>query len=617
MFSPVENFQIAAQSLVGLAYDVDGRLDCFRALLENFLDGALDGVLEFLPIFIDYATGVPEACSLSKSVVRCLTDIIEVLCTTPNGILHNKILLRPKDDQGPASVLPKLWNLMTKALIIIFKRTPSWSSYFDNKVMVEWMRDVLIFGRDMLAQRQVIETAANSRYKDSERKPGKLTAIGKKMIDDLQETLLELTRWLRLTDEELLHQSFSFLQSLLDCFRENGTRPSKPGMDKLLKHIKDARDSKTRLGPSQLNKLEAALASFDDDDEVEIVSYIPAPEKAKSKTADTSKPKQTKIAVEPVSRKTIGKVPVKAVLPATSSKPTKSTFFNEKDQRKLDSAPSLPSFRKSSTGQPTAGPSKSSAAKLPDAVRRVEGPVKGTSSDESSESEEDESQGGLASLAKKQTTPKIKKQHIRPSVKLMEDPALQRAMAEKRRRREEGQRYLRKVKPDFIRLYTTLLSWDYNYVGPTPPDPSLKFMNVPERFRDYQHYLQVFEPLLFLECWEQIVQSRQIKDTQDSIEGRIQARAYIDHCWLDLDLTSSQQIRQGWYLADTDIVLLQNPDGTKCILGKTKSYNTPRGDKSDDKSVSAQFTIRCLITPGHADPGLNLGTTWRICKVMR
>src|SRR5262249_28622485 len=55
MLSPVESLQSAAQTLVGLAYDVDSRMDCFRALLQNHPDGAFPGILEFLETFITYA----------------------------------------------------------------------------------------------------------------------------------------------------------------------------------------------------------------------------------------------------------------------------------------------------------------------------------------------------------------------------------------------------------------------------------------------------------------------------------------------------------------------------------------------------------------------------------
>lgn len=88
MFSPVESLQEAAQGLVALAYDVDGRLDCFRALLEHFPDAALSGINDVLGVYIAYANAVPEACSLSQALARCLTDIIEAMCSSPSSTLR-------------------------------------------------------------------------------------------------------------------------------------------------------------------------------------------------------------------------------------------------------------------------------------------------------------------------------------------------------------------------------------------------------------------------------------------------------------------------------------------------------------------------------------------------
>jgi senataxin len=286
MFSPLEDFQVAAQTLVGQAFDVDGRLDCFRALLEHSPDSALDGIFDFLETFIQCSPIVPEACSLSKSLVRCLTDVIEVLCAGHNALLQNDRFLKAVHKSGSTSALPRLWTLMTKSITVIFKRTPSWSVYFENEDMIVWMRDALIFGRDMLAQRRVIESAAvlaSEQCSSSEvSKPLESSSFGKKMINDLQDVLPELARWLRLTDEELLHQSFALLQSLLECFRESGIRPSPVGIGKLTKHIDDARKKdpsrpQTRLDSTRLSKLEDALAAFDDDDDIEIISHTLPP----------------------------------------------------------------------------------------------------------------------------------------------------------------------------------------------------------------------------------------------------------------------------------------------------------------------------------------------------
>lgn len=628
MLSPIESIQVAAQALVGLAFDVDGRLDCFRALLENLPDAALEGIFEFLSTFVHYSPIVPEACNLSKSLVRCFTDIIEVLCASPDGLLHSSRFLRPADDKGPASELPKLWTLMTKSITVIFKRTPLWSTYFQNEDMIVWMRDALIFGRDMLAQWRVIETAASSRSPPTKGR-GKLSSIGKKMVNDLQLVLPELARWLRLTDEELLHQSFSLLQSLLDCFRETGIQPSEAGMSKLTKHIENARKDdpahpKTRLDSTRLSKLEVALASFEeDDDEVEIISYNIAPKKPIISIKEPSKPKVEsrlhsvggKLAFDK-SKPAVKLPPPARASSSKSSSSASSHYFTADDQQQLDSIKSLPTFHKSAQA-PVLTPS---ASKLPGqsvVKRRNTGPkneglaqraAPETSDSSDSESDDDDAppEAGLASLVKFQRSPKIKKPVERRQIKTLDIPTQKNAMQERLIRRDEARRTALRLKPNLSGLHKALLSWDYNHDGSEPPGDKVQRIRVPDKFVDYDEYRRVFEPLLLLECWSQIVQSKE--EVPESYECKISSRQFSNE-WLDLDVTFPGNLNKGWYLAETDVVLMRHLDGKKCILAKTQSYrHSPQ---------TIQGSIRCSIHAGNTDIGLEIGTTWRLSKAFR
>lgn len=131
------------------------------------------------------------------------------------------------------------------------------------------MRDALIFGRDMLSQRRVFESAAValSDQPQSTTTARKISHIGLGMVNDLQRVLSELIKWLRLTDQELLHQSFALLQSLLDCFKETDVAPEPTSLTKLGKFVDDGRSKKevqaTRLDLSRISKLEDSLATFE------------------------------------------------------------------------------------------------------------------------------------------------------------------------------------------------------------------------------------------------------------------------------------------------------------------------------------------------------------------
>ncbi|THH27997.1 hypothetical protein EUX98_g6198 [Antrodiella citrinella] len=593
MFSPVDDLQQAAQQVAGLALDVETRQDCFRALLSAAPNQALNGMFSFLETFNNFAQTVPEACSVSKSLALCFTDIIDVMCSSPDGLLLQDSFTTSIAAPGAAVELPKWWALMTKALSIIFVRTPRWAVYFENFAMVEWMRDALIFGRDLLGQRKVIEAGALGPKNASSGK-AKLTRIGKKMVDDLQQVLQELTRWLRLTDEELLFQSFALLQSLLGCFRESNVVPSEVTLQKLQKHLDDARKKdpsrpQTRLDAPRLARLQETLSSFeDDDDEIEIISHTMPPPKASSSTIAAKRVKE-----EPLRPKT-AKSRLPDVTQIRAPPPTKkSAAFTANDQMRLESAASLPKFTKMSKPVPSA-----SSSKLQKPTGR---PTVVESS--SSESESEDEGEGLASLAKIQRTPTIKKPTERRTVKLMDVPGNGRNPAlERINRRDDARRTGLRLKPDVSSLHRRVLAWDYTHSGPSPPDEDLRLQHVPDTFADINHYRRIFEPLLLSECWAQIQQSKD--EPQDNYECVVVSRQYADD-WTDMEGTISTSVKSDWYLTDADIVVLTCTGSPKPYLGKVQSYKAQMN--------GIQFSVRFLLKAQDAGPQIN--TTWRLAKV--
>ncbi|KAF8158282.1 SEN1 N terminal-domain-containing protein [Crassisporium funariophilum] len=636
LLSPVEDLQIAAQTLVGLAFDVDGRMDCFRATLENLTDEAMEGLFDFLTTFHDYAPVVPEACSLSKALVRCFTDVIEVLCTSPDGLLHNQYFLRPNDEKGPASRMPHLWKLMTKALSTIYNRTPMWAPYFDTSDMVVWMRDALILARDLLSQWRVIENASN-KYTKSSAKPGtsgKISRIGEEMVGALQEFLPELVRWLRLTDEELLHQSFSLLQSLLDLMKETHIRPSDAGLSKLAKHVEGARKShlksredRTRLDSTRLAKLADVLAYFDDDDEVEIISHtLPTKPRAKQEAQGSDAPGQrpyiqgkgpeVKAPVRSVKSNFVRPaLPSSSSRPSGSSKPSTSKFFSARDQQKLDLQGSKPSFRRSAAPTVATGSSKAVVDKQHSQFKpalKNEGDIRTTVSEDSDTSESDTDEditpgGGLAALGRfpksPRKIPQKPKQVERRQIKTLDIPTSYNPMQERLLRKKQERNSALRLRPDVSGLHRILLSWDYDHNGPEPPGNKLQLVRVPDRFDNYEHYCRVFQPLLLMECWAQLLQSKD--EIQDSYPCKVDSRLFSDD-WLEIDLTISSTLRKNWYLTETDVVLLRQLGSNKCIMAKVKSYKS---------KPTIHLTVRCYTQSGLGDPGLQISTLWQISKI--
>ncbi|KAG6820177.1 hypothetical protein H0H93_004308 [Arthromyces matolae] len=600
--SPIEDLQVAAQVLVGLAFDVDGRQECFRALLENAPGEAFEGIMDFLTTFKRYAPVMPEACHLSKSLVQCFSDILDVLSATPNGLLHSTHFLNPNSDKGPAANLMNIWKLMTKSFTVILKRTPLWATYFDTQEMVVWMRDALIFGRDMLATWRVIEKAANSREPTAVHNSSQLSPLGKEMANGLQEVLLELTRWLRLTDEELLHQSFALLTSLMSCLRDAGLSPTDETMTRLRRFVNGAKkpdrvQSTTRLDRTRLLALEAALDDFED--VVEIVSAPAiAPAKAKERPRTADKGKEQRYVMTASKSK-----PVPGPSARSSSTSLKSQFFKDRDQQKTDGDLALPTFRRTSVVVPSRG--SSSGLKFegrPDPAKS-----ESSSSESESDSENDSRSSGLAHLAKLQRSPKIKKPIERRQIKTLDIPLQKNIVRERLAHRDEIRNAAIRLNPPIGELYKTVLSWDYQHDGPYPPGPKADYVDIPDTFTTYDHYRKAWEPLLLLDIWAQIVSSKQ--EDHEVYAVKVNSRQFTDQ-WLDVDISFMGPIKKDWHLSETDLVILKHDGSTKVVMGKTMSYkNTPFGPQQ-----GTQASVRCLAKN---DPGLQMNTTWKLSKVLR
>lgn len=647
MLCPIEQLHSGAQTLIGQAYDVDVRVDCFRALIKNLPDATFTGLLTSLSTFAKYTERVPESCDLSKALVRCMTDVIEVLCSSLDGLLLDEAYLKGADGASPSASVPQLWHLMSKSLTIIFQKTPTWSQWFDPEDMIVWMRDALIFGRDMLAQWRVFESAAvyhsDPNFSQSIATSRKISRPGKKMIADLQPVLFELLRWLRLTDEELLHQSYALLETLFDVFKKMDVLPTKEILAKLSRMVSDARERQrnpniarpqTRLDSARISKLETILAGFDDD-EIEFVAETPAPStsgKASSTSKSTSSVSSRQSTLVPSSRDTtvvpsasksssrkLTSGDSRSSTPSTSSSvqqksvkptyPTTSRFLGKKTEDAEVPSAAFPKFTMPAPGREdrsTEGKKTISSTR-----KENEKPARDEASEDSSADSGEE--GGFAALNEmRRRSPKIRRPVERRQVKLMDMPTnAKNPMQERLNQREEARRTALRLKPDISQLHRTILSWSWDHSGSDPPT-SKKWPTigpVPDKFTDYAHYRRVFEPLLVLECWAQLLQSKE--EQQEAFQCKISSRQFTDD-WLDLDISLDEGVDNNWYLVDTDIVRLHHPTETKSMLAKVQNFKV---NSFGAKSIVA--TVRCYLGGGAADPGLNPGSTWRVAKAFR
>ncbi|WVQ94431.1 hypothetical protein IAU59_001510 [Kwoniella sp. CBS 9459] len=334
--------------------DVDDRGDCFRALLQHFPDAAMDGLAEFLRMFVQTASITPESCSLAKWLVRCFHDVLEALCRR-SGL--SEALLQDGDflstyaeGRGMAKRIEELWHLMTTSLALIFKRTLDWAPHFENEVMVDWMRDALIFGRQMTEHLRAFEGAvlgqsgARPDYNVTE-SPVKVTSVGRKMTRQLEMVLTDLILWLRLTDVETLFQTHQLIKTILGRITRSSTDLSRnPALEKTLQEIdkfcrKASRSYTSRLTDDLLSELSELLVPFnlvDLSDDVQFVKQVPG-SLATPEPTPVSKPKPAVRNAFEEMMKASGKPVVKAKEKERVKVPTpKSSDVDDLDDDFLD-----------------------------------------------------------------------------------------------------------------------------------------------------------------------------------------------------------------------------------------------------------------------------------------
>ncbi|KAH8114513.1 SEN1 N terminal-domain-containing protein [Phellopilus nigrolimitatus] len=595
MLSPIEDLNVAAQTVIGQAYDVDVRVDCFREILRAMPGPSFDGLYSYLSQFNDYALKVTEATSASRALVRCMTDVIEVLGNSPDGLLKDAAYVKEntKGSFSLKSELPKLWKAMTTSIAVIFRGCPSWAVYFDNKIMSETL---------VLAS------------------PRKKTTSGKKMVGELQGVLTELQKWLRLTDTELLYQSFALLKSIFQCFNETDVKPSADALAKLSRFIdanKDTQDKKrvSFLNQADLAELELAIANFNDD-EVEIISVDLKPKtKLKTKRRRDSSPEVIGVAA-PAKARTEKHLPHLSKEAKKSSKQTKLQFPN-----KTSATSSI--GQKRPVQQPIA--STSTYIKRPVREPKFEGSsihhpasrsatADSSSSSDSDDADEDGARGlNILVNYQKKELEKLKFAKQAPErrrIKLIEDPMIngRNAQQERMTQREIAHRNKMRLKPNIMPLHRTILCWNYDHEGSEPPftgsTPGL--VRVPDSFMDHEQYLRIFEPLLMLECWSQINKSKE-ETAPEIYRCRIAGRSFTDD-WLDLDVLIGEGARKDWRLTpETDIVLLRHITEKTSIMAKVLLFrNTFTG---------IQISLRCCVKAHSSDPGLSINSTWLLSSV--
>ncbi|KAH6592800.1 hypothetical protein BASA50_007851 [Batrachochytrium salamandrivorans] len=128
-------------------------------------------------------------------------------------------------------------------------------------------------------------------------------------------------------------------------------------------------------------------------------------------------------------------------------------------------------------------------------------------------------------------------------------------------------------------LYRHVLSWDMLLDHSKLP-PSLektKFINVPDLFQSPLDYVNCFEPLLLLECWQQFVQARVEVKAHDALVLIIHALVMVDDMHDITFLVQATDIKlQLW--SENIILALSEPNSKVAVLGRIRNISYKGSD---------------------------------------
>lgn len=495
------------------------------------------------------------------------------------------------------------------------------------------------------------------------------------MNADLAMPIKVSISFLRLNDDEILHESLNFIHRALERFDSRNPLPedtkatmlefcqkmldqaSKSEKERLtlltidqLEDLQDRLDPEVRLSRPQVITIDSSDEdeSFGTSSSSRDTSLVPSNasmEKRKKKELKQSKLPFSVVIEPPAKKKKAPPAPSLSKAFPTSSTPVVAT--NNRYQAAGAVARTKDSGRSSSGVGSTSANSKlsqlrsdfnSSRSWNGNSNRAVSKPaasiskpttkrdVDSDTTDSSDESSGDERaakglhalvnvdrQAAIRNLSKSSAAPIHKR-----SAKIMSNPEEDRRRKE---RADQERKRLLKKPPDFNPLYESVLSWNYYHDGQSLPSLSSS-KSAPPLFAGSQEYMDVFGPMMLLETWAQILQAKEQIDngTSKMFPVEVQSRANIDNS-LEVGVTLSPDIiiTSQSRFSDQEIVVLRQ----KLVPSLGQQTSPPKAILAKIKEFKMQrtgprVTLICYLQNDRQGTNSALvdGSKWELGKLI-
>ncbi|KAG0197395.1 DEAD-box type RNA helicase [Mortierella sp. GBA30] len=268
--------------------------------------------------------------------------------------------------------------------------------------------------------------------------------------------------------------------------------------------------------------------------------------------------------------------------------------------------------RQASKHKPATKPAASNAASL--------------HSDSESASDSDDGNNGLDSLidAEEKWNNRNKQPEPRKTKLLELDQVMDRSkivdtVAIRRQKALEDAHRQYRLTPNLAALHAQILRWEVSSSGDRPPN-SKEYEAVPSKFNSVSAYVKAFEPLLVLECWQQLMAAREeVNQSSDSVMASFVNRVSIDnyqdmHMKIPLDKASSLMVEDVVVVSDPNVKDIFTATGNamraKPFFAKVMSITKAKGQ------CEVVFRTYLKIEDGSPLLFMRPQTSWSILKML-
>jgi senataxin len=562
LFSSTEDTRNSGIELLKIITEQEERRDALQYVLKTHYNHVLVGISDSCRLVTRKRIFAP-----ASSMVRTLTDIIDVLCNSQDGILRSR-----QFDRGDRAITMSFWKHLWNTLTMFFATTEPWSNLgvYHKDMMKDFCRDVMQFADHLFDQCSVVASALDPSTQGDEEKSN-TSELLKELLQLPAGTMVEAKRWLRLRDEYLSGKSVTLIGKLLVRLRAVSVEIDPDTlafmMDIVLGKVKAnlsrnqqaelQRAIETHLGHSMIKEeapkqpRQASISNFlgsgvirtpavDSDARAKLMKAMTPAATAFKENREFMKKKETQAAMD------ARKNQVKDAAAAEFKR--KRQLEQERLKKEKEAAIARARKERGLTSATAEAGSALAGLGVLDRDSAPKGEGLMHSSDESEDEEDDFDIDELFGTTKKSGMAGPKTNITNDIVKV--------PMPIKKRRVTRSAKDMRaRLAPDLTPLHRTILGWDYYHEGVYPPKTSQgNYAGVVDTFHTPNDYQNTFGGLLRLEAWQGFVKARE-ELASKSYEIRITQRSTVD-AFMEVGTTMTQIENKDIQAMEGDIVLL-------------------------------------------------------------